>query len=70
MAVYDETGNGSIIQCAGDGSVMLLDGLTGEVRNVLQLDGAIEASPAVYNSIMVISTSEKKKNNIYGIRIQ
>ena len=70
VAVYDETGNGSIIQCAGDGSVTLLDGLTGEVRNVLQLDGAIEASPAVYNSIMVISTSEKKKNNIYGIRIQ
>lgn len=70
VAVYDEAGNGSVIQCAGDGSITLLDGLTGEVSDVLQLDGAIEASPAVYNSIMVISTSEKKKNNIYGIRIQ
>ena len=54
----------------GDGSITLLDGLSGKEKNVLKIDGTIEASPAVYNSIMVIATTERNKNNIYGIRIQ
>ena len=70
VAVYDAEGRGSIIQCAGDGSITLLDGLSGQEKNVLKIDGTIEASPAVYNSIMVIATTERNKNNIYGIRIQ
>ena len=36
----------------------------------LQVDGAIEASPAVFDGMMVVCTSEKGKNFIYGIRIQ
>ena len=70
VAVYDKQGNGAVIQCAGDGSVLLLDGKTGEEKASLQIDGAIEASPAVYDGIMVIGTTEKNKNNIYGIRIR
>ena len=69
VAVYDQDGNGAIIQCAGDGSILMLDGKTGEKRAALQIDGAIEASPAVYDGMMVIGTTEKNKNNIYGIRI-
>ena len=70
VAVYDENGNGAVIQCCGDGSVLLMDGETGEVRDTLQIDGTIEASPAVYDGMMVIGTTEKNKNNIYGIQIQ
>ena len=70
VAVYNESGEGVIIQCCGNGNVLMLDGRTGRERANLQLDGAIEASPAVYNNMMVIATSEKNKNNIYGIRIQ
>ena len=70
VAVYDEEGNGAVIQCAGDGSILMLDGLTGKERASLQIDGAIEASPAVYDGMMVIGTTEKNKNNIYGIRIE
>ena len=69
VAVYDADGNGAIIQCAGDGSILMLDGLTGKELASLQLDGAIEASPAVYDGMMVIGTSERNKNNIYGIAI-
>ena len=70
VAVYDEQGNGALIQCAGDGTVRMLDGLTGEEKAFLQIDGTIEASPAVYDGMMVIGTTEKNKNNIYGIRIE
>ncbi|MBQ9210619.1 MAG: PQQ-like beta-propeller repeat protein [Clostridia bacterium] len=70
VAVYDEAGNGAIIQCAGDGSILMLDGVTGQERAALQIDGTIEASPAVFDSMMVIGTTEKNKNNIYGIRIE
>ena len=70
MAVYDESGNGAVIQCAGDGSIVMLDGRTGAELASLQLDGAIEASPAVYDGMLVIGTTEKGKNNIYGIQIQ
>ena len=70
VAVYDEAGNGAVIQCAGDGTVRMLDGLTGEEKAFLQIDGAIEASPAVYDGMMVVGTTEKNKNNIYGIRIE
>ena len=70
VAVYNGSGEGVIIQCCGNGTVLMLDGKTGRERASLQLDGAIEASPAVYNNMMVIATSEKNKNNIYGIRIQ
>lgn len=70
VAVYSESGDGVIIQCCGDGTIRMLDGRTGRERAMLEIDGAIEASPAVYNNIMVIATSEKNKNNIYGIRIE
>ncbi|MBR2663080.1 MAG: PQQ-binding-like beta-propeller repeat protein [Clostridia bacterium] len=70
VAVYDEKGNGAIIQCAGDGSIVMLDGINGKEKANYQIDGTIEASPAVYNNILVIATTEKNKNNIYGIRIQ
>ncbi len=70
VAVYDADGNGWIIQCAGDGSILLMDGLTGTVAGSLEVDGDIEASPAVYNDMMVIATTKKGANFIYGIRIQ
>ena len=70
VAVYDKEGNGAIIQCAGDGSIVMLDGVSGKELASLQIDGAIEASPAVYDGTLVIGTTERNKNNIYGIRIE
>ena len=65
VAVYDENGDGWIIQCAKDGTIVMLDGRTGGETAVLKVDGEIEGSPAVYDNIMVIGTAGR----IYGIRI-
>lgn len=70
VAVYDKEGNGWIIQCVEDGTILLMDGLTGETKDELQLEGKIKASPAVYNDIMVIGTTGKGTEFVYGIRIQ
>jgi len=70
VAVYDAEGNGYIIQCAEDGTVLLLDGLTGATRAQLQIEGKILASPAVYNDIMVVGTSGKGTESVVGIRIK
>ena len=69
VAVYAESGEGWIIQCAEDGTVVLLRGLTGQLVSTLSLDGQIEASPAVYNDMMVISTTGKGDTYVYGIKI-
>jgi hypothetical protein len=70
VAVYDKEGNGWIIQCVEDGTILLMDGLTGETKDELQIEGNIKASPAVYNDIMVIGTTGKGTEFVYGIRIQ
>ena len=59
VAVYNNAGNGWIIACDGDGKVYILDGLTGYLNSDMQVDGAIEASPAVYNDMIVIGTCSK-----------
>ena len=70
VAVYSEDGRGWIIQCASDGTVYLLDGETGDLLSSLKVEGTIEASPAVYNDMMVIGTTGKGTSYIYGIRIR
>ena len=70
VAVYDRDGNGWIVQCAEDGTILLLEGLTGTQTAELQLDAKIKASPAVYNDIMVIGTTGKGTEAVYGIRIR
>lgn len=76
-AVYDVDGNGWILQCEQNGIVHLLEGLTGREVASLQLktneqdgqDVQIEASPAVYNNMMVIGSTGKGTSFIYGIEI-
>ena len=70
VAVYDEDGNGWIVQCASDGTIVLLEGLTGIQTASLILDGRIEASPAVHRNRMVIrTTGAGGENAVYGIYI-
>ena len=70
VAVYDENGNGWIVQCAADGTIVLLEGLTGIQTASLVLDGRIEASPAVHRNRMVIrTTGAGGENAVYGIYI-
>ena len=69
IAVYDRDGNGWIIQCAWDGSIVMLEGLSGTPVSAVKVDGNIEASPAAYNDMMVIGTTGKGTERIYGFRI-
>ena len=70
VAVYNEAGEAWIIQADQKGRLYLLDGMTGDVRNVLDIKGEIQASPAVYKDMLVIGTCSKDNAYMYGIRIQ
>ena len=70
IAVYDKVGNGWIIQCAWDGTIVMVNGVSGTLVSTMKVAGNIEASPAAYNDIMVIGTTGKGTEYIYGIKIQ
>ena len=70
VAVYTEEGTGYIIQACSDGTLMLLDGRTGAMIDTLELEGTLDASPAVYNDTLVIGTTGKNTAYIYGIKLQ
>ncbi|NLD35056.1 MAG: PQQ-binding-like beta-propeller repeat protein [Clostridiales bacterium] len=70
VAVYTASGEGYIVQADGKGVLSLLNGRTGEVLYTLDLEGDIDASPAVYNDVLVIGTSDKDNNYLYGIRLE
>lgn len=68
VCVYNKDGNGKVLYCNSTGDVRLLDGKTGEVNDKLSIsDGVIEASPAVYDSYMVVGTRDCK---IWGIQLK
>ena len=69
VAVYNDAGEGWIIQACSNGTIYLLDGLTGAEISTLEVEGVIEGSPAVYGNMMVIGTTGKGTSYIYGISI-
>ena len=64
---YDKDGNGYIIQCDSVGNMFLIDGNTGEILNTITLDANVEASPAIYEDMIVVAT---RAGSIYGIEIE
>ena len=70
IAVYNAAGNGWIIQCEQNGTIHLLEGLTGSVVDTMQLNAEIEASPAAYGSTVVIGTTGKNTSFVYGIELE
>ncbi len=67
VIIYDEEGNGYIIQCNQAGNMYLIDGITGQLLDTINLGGNIEASPAVFNGMIVVGT---RQNRIFGIPIK
>lgn len=70
VAVYTPDGRARVIQADLSGKLHFINGLTGQVIDVLDLGGTIEGSPAVYNDVLVIGTSDRDNNRMYGIRIE
>ncbi len=67
VCVYNEDGTGKVIYGNSSGKMYLLDGLTGQVHDELVISqGVIEASPAVYNDMLVVGTRAGK---IWGIEL-
>ena len=68
VLVYREDGTGVLIVCniGGRGGVRMLDPATGERLGQTELEGKIEASPGVFDDVMVIGTRDRR---IYGLRL-
>lgn len=64
MAVYDDSGKGYLVQCNKTGYIHLIDGQTGEIISEMSLGSNVEASPAVYNNMVVVGT---RGGLIYGM---
>lgn len=65
VAFYTEEGKAYVAFANASGKIRLLDGATGEILYALGLDQTTEASPVVFNDMMVLGTRE----GVYGIRI-
>ena len=70
IALYDNDGNGWIVQCEQKGIMYLLEGRTGRQVSSLNLEAQIEASPAAYNNVVVIGTTGKGTAFVYGIEVK
>ena len=66
VAVYDEDGTGYVVICDSMGYAMLVDGSNGNLLYTIALGGLIEASPAVYENMLVVGT---RKEKICGVKI-
>ncbi len=64
--VYTEEGEGYLILCDSAGKMYMIDGLTGQVLDVISLGANIEGSPAVFENTIVVGTRGQK---IFGVRI-
>ncbi len=70
VAVYNLLGDAWLIQAESDGKLHLMDAKTGKILNTLQLEGEVQASPAVYRDVLVIATTGTDASYIYGIKLE
>lgn len=70
VAMYTSSGDCYIVQAAADGSLKLIEGISGSILAALELGEEIVASPAVYSSedgtMLVVGTAA---GTIYGIDV-
>lgn len=67
VIVYTPEGKGYVLQADSAGNLFLIDGISGTLLRTLALDNSnFEASPAVYNDMLVIGCRGQK---VFGVRI-
>ncbi len=64
--LYAPSGKGYVLVGSSDGTLRLLDGLTGDELTRVTLNGNIEGTPAVFDDMIVVGT---RGSVIYGIKI-
>lgn len=67
VALYSESGDAYVILCDSNGDVHLMDGATGETLNTISVRSNVEASPIVFNDMLVVGT---RGQQVFGIRIE
>lgn len=65
--VYSTDGIGYIVQCDSVGNVFLIDGETGSVFDTESVGSLVEASPVVYEDIVVVGTRGQR---IYALQVK
>ena len=66
VAIYSEDGKAYLVIFDSVGAAHLMDGKTGTVLGGINVGYNVEASPVVFNDMMVIGTRGQK---VYGIKI-
>lgn len=66
VAVYDEEGKSYIVQGDSTGLLHLIDGATGRRLHTINLESNIEATPAIFDNMLVVGTRGMR---IYGVEI-
>ncbi|MBE6934590.1 MAG: pyrrolo-quinoline quinone [Ruminococcaceae bacterium] len=66
VAIYSEDGNAYLIIFDSVGNAHLMDGKTGNVLDMINIGSNVEASPSVFNDMLVVGTRGQK---VYGIKI-
>ena len=64
-AFYTDDGKAYVAFVNASGKIRLVDGATGEILYALGFDQTTEASPVIFNNMMVLGTRE----GVYGIKI-
>ncbi len=68
VTFYDTNGNGYVLYTSClDGTMHLMNGLTGQVLDTFSFGCTVEATPAVYDNTVVIGT---RGEEIYGIKLE
>ena len=65
-AFYTDDGKAYVFSCDRDGDAKLYDGATGERLCTIRLGSTCEASPVVFNDMLIIGT---RAGNVFGIKI-
>ncbi len=66
VAVYSEDGKAYVVQFDSVGNANFMEGKTGRVLSSIQTGYNVEASPAVFNDMLVVGSRGQK---VYGIKI-
>lgn len=66
LALYSEDGKAWIVQ-GDEGGLLLLDGLTGDRLDYLALDSAVYGSPAAYEDMIIVATTD---GQIHGVKLK
>lgn len=65
--VYTKDGVSYLVVCDSGGNMMLIEGKSGTVLDIINLEANIEGSPAVYEDMIVVGTRGQK---IWGVRLR